>query len=458
MVASGYPKCMNSAALADPAARLEALLSRERFKEALDELGGDMRSRLDRGVILAARAEALAGLAEFDEASAAAREALAEDPRNARAHYVLGLVAAAQDRPQQAVQPLLNATVLDPHFARAHHALGLLYLAAGHVDLAEPELRLASRLEPDSWRFAASLARIAPPDVRYQMLRKAWGEGLRERPWSLLLRLRLVFSYLVEPISRVVGDAPRVDPRTSYMAYQRLMLRLPVLTYALLVINTLVLLWLEAHGGSTNTAVLDRYGAEDPAAIVHLHEYWRLVTPIFLHAGFPHLLVNGMSLYFVGTLYERCVGRWRFLSVYLIAGVGGNVLSLAALPDIGVGASGAIFGVFGALGVYAFVNRAVFGVISRRLVGSVLGLSILNLLLPLADPQVDGWAHFGGLLTGVIAGLVAGPWLTPANSDSPERILADRRRVMAVVMGVGLLAVAVVVLAALVVRLNPSGA
>lgn len=197
---------------------------------------------------------------------------------------------------------------------------------------------------------------------------------------------------------------------------------------------------------------------EDPAAIVHLHEYWRLVTPIFMHAGYPHLLVNGMSLYFVGTLYERCVGRVRFLVVYMVAGVGGNVLSLAALPDLGVGASGAIFGIFGALGVYAFVNRAVFGLISRRLVGSVLGLSALNLLLPLADPQVDGWAHVGGLLTGIIAGLVAGPWLSTTNSGSAERILSDRRKVPGIVAGMIVVVVAVVLLAVLVVLVNPAGA
>ncbi len=424
----------------------------------LASLDGGAAARLNRWDALAVRAEALAGLAEFEQAAEAARQALEGDPRNARAFYALGVVAMALDKPQDAVQPYRNAVLIDPGFARAHHALGQLYLASGRPDLADAELRRAVSLEPENWRFAAALARIAQRDRRFSDLRAAWRAGLREQPGSLKLRVRLAWSYVAQPIARLVGDTPRVDPRISYMAYQRLMLRLPVLTYALLVVNTLVLLWLEANGGSTDSTVLYRYGAEDPAAIVHLHEYWRLVTPIFLHAGWPHLLVNGMSLYFVGTLYERCVGRLRFLAVYMAAGIGGNVLSLAALPDLGVGASGAIFGIFGALGVYAFANRAVFGLISRQLVGSVLGLSALNLLLPLADRQIDGWAHVGGLLTGLVAGLIAGPWLSLANIGSPDRILEDRRPVAKVVAGLGLVVVALILLAALVVRINPTGA
>jgi membrane associated rhomboid family serine protease len=439
-------------------AHLDELLSQERYREVLRLLDGDLRARLDREDALAVRGEALCGLAEFDEATACANEALAADPRHARAHYVLGSVAAALARPQDAVKPLINATVLDPGFAAAHHRLGLLYLSAGHVELAEPELRLAARLDPSSWRFAASLSRLAPSGVRFQALRAALRQGLRERPGSIRLRFRLAATYATAPLSRLVGDSPRVDPRISFEAYQRVMLRLPVVTYTLLIVNLVVLLWLESHGGSADVTVLNRYGAENPFAIVHQHEYWRLVTPIFLHAGWPHLLVNSMSLYFVGTLYERFVGRLRFLAVYFVAGVGGNVLSLAALPDIGVGASGAIFGIFGALGVFAFANRGVLGVISRRLVGSVVGLSVLNLLLPLADPNIDGWAHFGGLLYGAIAGLAVGPLLSAANAATPERLLDDRRGPATVLIAIGLVALAVMLLGVWTVWIDPSGA
>jgi rhomboid protease GluP len=236
------------------------------------------------------------------------------------------------------------------------------------------------------------------------------------------------------------------------------MARVPYCTYALLAINALVYVWLETHGGSQNPAVLDKYGAEDPSAIIHQHEYWRLITPIFLHIGIVHLLVNSMSLYFVGTLYERFVGRVRFVFVYLLAGFGGSILSLAALRDLGAGASGAIFGIFGALGVYAYTNWAVFGLISRRLVNSVIGLSIVNLLLPFADPQIDGWAHFGGLLTGIVAGFAAGPWLSPDRRSSPEDLLKERRGTVIIVVSAIAVTVAIFLACIFVLLVNPAGA
>jgi membrane associated rhomboid family serine protease len=165
-----------------------------------------------------------------------------------------------------------------------------------------------------------------------------------------------------------------------------------------------------------------------------------------------------MSLYFVGTVYERFVGRARFLYVYLVAGVGGSVVSLAAINDLAAGASGAIFGIFGALGTFAFLNRSVFGNMSRRLVNSVVGLSALNLALPLIDPQIDGWAHFGGLLTGILAGVAAGPWLSVmAGSADGSHVVRERREEG--VVGAFLVSIPALVLlsAVLVIRLNPLG-
>ena len=134
------------------------------------------------------------------------------DPRDARAHYVLGLVAAALDRPREAFQPYRIAVALDPSFARAHHALGLLLLKTGHSDLAEPELQLAARLEPANWRFAASLARVTPGALRYPALRAALRLGLHERPRSLGLRIHSTVRIRL-PSSPDLGESPRVDPR-----------------------------------------------------------------------------------------------------------------------------------------------------------------------------------------------------------------------------------------------------
>jgi rhomboid protease GluP len=231
------------------------------------------------------------------------------------------------------------------------------------------------------------------------------------------------------------------------------------LTYALLAINVMVYLFLETHGGSQNTATLDRYGALDGAAIVHRGQWWRLITPVFLHSGIMHIAVNSLSLYFVGVLYERCVGAWRFLFVYFFAGVAGSVLSLAMSTDLAVGASGAIFGIFGAMGLYFFRNRALFGPLSRSLVRQVVGLSVLNLLLPNLVSGIDGWGHVGGLIGGIVAGATVGPLLGAAGSGAtPAAALAERRSMTAVAGSLVLVTLLLLAACALVIWLNPAGA
>ena len=122
--------------------------------------------------------------------------------------------------------------------------------------------------------------------------------------------------------------------------------------------------------------------------------YYRLITAAFLHAGLFHLFANMFALVQIGPVLERALGRSRFLSLYLLAALGGSTLSflLSAPNQIGVGASGAIFGVFGA-----------YYVVVRRLGGdtrSILALLAINLVITFAVPIIDWRAHLGGLVTG----------------------------------------------------------
>jgi len=440
------------------AARIEWLINKEAFSDAIRLLDRELKGSLDESTYLALRAEALAGLAEFEKAAETARRAQQLDWQNARAHYVLGVVAAALNRPQDAVQHYAAALAGQPDFAPAHYALGSLLRSAGESEVAARELQTAARLDPDNWRYAAGVAVTQPWNRRYAALRTAYRAGMRVQPRLLRLRLKYLLTFPASLVARIAGDSPPADPRVSYAAFQRIMARVPLTTYAMLAAIAAVFLFVETPDGSNSPSVLLKYGALDPASVIHLHQYWRLVMPLFLHIGWAHIGVNSLSLYYVGTLYERCVGKSRFLYVYFVAGIGGSVVSLAAINDLAAGASGAIFGIFGALGVYAYTNRAVFGLISRRLVSSVVGLSILNLLLPILDPQIDGWAHFGGLLTGIVAGLVAGPWLSSAKGSSAEALLQERRRPWVVLALMALVACIVLAAAAIVVIVNPLGA
>jgi membrane associated rhomboid family serine protease len=125
-------------------------------------------------------------------------------------------------------------------------------------------------------------------------------------------------------------------------------------------------------------------------------EYYRLVTAAFLHAGLLHLAFNMFALASLGPVLESALGRSRFLVLYLLSALGGSTLSflLAAPNTFGVGASGAIFGLFGA-----------FYVVARRLGGetrSILMLLVINLVITFALPFIDWRAHLGGLITGTV--------------------------------------------------------
>lgn len=127
-------------------------------------------------------------------------------------------------------------------------------------------------------------------------------------------------------------------------------------------------------------------------------QWYRLLTAAFLHAGLFHLLTNMFALIIVGPPLEAALGRSRFLALYVLSALGGSTLSfLVSDPGtLGVGASGAIFGLFGA-----------FYVVLRRLggeTGQVLALIAINLVITFAVPIIDWRAHLGGLATGAVVG------------------------------------------------------
>ena len=122
-----------------------------------------------------------------------------------------------------------------------------------------------------------------------------------------------------------------------------------------------------------------------------------MLTALFLHGSFLHILFNMYSLLIFGPILEHALGRWRFLALYLLSGLGGSIAVLLIAPGIAVvGASGAIFGLLGA-----------FFVIQRKLGGNSLQLVIvigLNLVIGFVIPSIAWQAHVGGL---VVGGLVA---------------------------------------------------
>ena len=137
-------------------------------------------------------------------------------------------------------------------------------------------------------------------------------------------------------------------------------------------------------------------------------QVWRLVTPLFVHGGIVHLLVNMYSLNVLGPLVERLFGPRRMLALYLLAGVGGSVASLALTPAASVGASGAIFGLLGALAAFLALHRRALGPAGRLQLRQLAFVALLNLGLGLT-PGIDNAAHLGGLISGAALAAAAGP-------------------------------------------------
>jgi rhomboid protease GluP len=146
------------------------------------------------------------------------------------------------------------------------------------------------------------------------------------------------------------------------------------------------------------------FGAKDNQAIA-AGEYWRLVSPILIHAGFAHFFVNMYSLYAIGPAIERFYDKARFLVIYILSGISGVVLSFALSPSRSIGASGAIFGLLGALGGF---------------------VAVLNLALGTL-PGIDNWGHIGGLIAGIGLSWLIGPRYAPIWDTGMAPKLVDQR-------------------------------
>ncbi len=179
-------------------------------------------------------------------------------------------------------------------------------------------------------------------------------------------------------------------------------------TTALVAINVLVFMLLTVTGGSDNAANLYRWGAKYGPAIAD-GEWWRLVLPIFMHIGFFHLLTNSIGLLIFGSMAEQLLGGRVYLSIYLVTGVLGNVASYVISPTLGAGASGAVFGVIGAFGVYLLLNRRVMGEVARQAITSISFIIVLNLVIGFATSGIDNAAHLGGIVAGMAMAYLVAP-------------------------------------------------
>jgi membrane associated rhomboid family serine protease len=219
----------------------------------------------------------------------------------------------------------------------------------------------------------------------------------------------------------------------------------PVVTLTLLAVNT-VMLVIEAllSGGAAgllepSARALCRLGALNGPAIAQDGQYWRLLTVMVLHAGIIHWAFNSYALYLFGPMLESLLGRARFLALYVGSGLAGAGASLAfSHTQLGVGASGAIFGLLGALVAFFYRRRDMGG---RAPLQNLLVILAFNVFIGARAANVDNFAHGGGFLAGLAAMTLLE--LAPKGRDRGASALRYGALALPFAVGIALTAVAI---------------
>jgi rhomboid protease GluP len=179
---------------------------------------------------------------------------------------------------------------------------------------------------------------------------------------------------------------------------------LPV-TYSLMFISTVVFL-ISLIAPKLEVSIYVAGALHDYEIFVEGQVY-RFISSMFIHSGAMHIVMNMLSLYMVGQILEKLFRPLTYLSIYFVTGIFGSLLFLYINTDgQAVGASGAIFGIFGALAGFAWVHRKTMHDEFMRFIQSFGMILLINFALGLAIPEIAMSAHIGGLITGIISGII----------------------------------------------------
>ena len=205
----------------------------------------------------------------------------------------------------------------------------------------------------------------------------------------------------LEYFIKVTDNINKKNEKRNKIAEKIFSYKQPIVTYIIMAICIILFILMELSGGSTNSQTLLKYGA-NLDVLVKNGEYYRLFTCIFLHIGIMHLLCNMYSLYIIGREVENLFGKIK----YILSGIFGSIMSLAFTHNtISAGASGAIFGLLGALLYFGMHYRTYLGEAIKR---SIIPIIVVNLIIGFFAEGIDLAAHIGGLVGGVLVAMMVG--------------------------------------------------
>jgi rhomboid protease GluP len=194
---------------------------------------------------------------------------------------------------------------------------------------------------------------------------------------------------------------------------------------ALIVVNIVVFIVELLAGGSTNPVTLHRLGELDTSIVIFRHQYWRLLSALFLHYGPIHIFFNLFALLLLGPALERQIGGFFFAICYLLAGIGSSIAVVLLTkfrllePVQLVGASGCVMGIVGTWA--GFLLRHRYAPLAQRRLRNIFVIVLLQLAFDLVTPRVSMSAHLGGLAAGFLLGLIV-----PARSSAVTSISRSR--------------------------------
>lgn len=206
----------------------------------------------------------------------------------------------------------------------------------------------------------------------------------------------------IELLFKITDDINGTNERKNKKMEKIFSSKKPIVTW---IIIALCIIMFFVSGMGYDTYTLVKYGANF-SGLVRNGELYRLVTYMFLHAGIVHIGLNMYSLYIIGPRVEDFFGKWKYALIYFISGICGGLLSIGVTPNVvSVGASGAIFGLFGALIYFGYNYRGYIGAMIRS---QVVPIVIYNLFMGLFIPGIDMWGHVGGLIGGILTANMVG--------------------------------------------------
>lgn len=206
----------------------------------------------------------------------------------------------------------------------------------------------------------------------------------------------------IELFMKLTNDINRTNSDRNIKAQKLFATKKPIVTYIFI---TICIIMFILTRGSTDIETLLKYGANN-AYLTKSGEYYRLLSSMFIHIGLLHLLFNMYALYIIGPQVESFYGKFKYFLIYILSGVSGSILSITFSSNtVSAGASGAIFGLMGALLYFGFFYRNYLGSVIKS---QIVPIIILNLVIGFSTSGIDNAAHIGGLIGGILTSLALG--------------------------------------------------